>query len=163
LLFQTFFLCIGITYLSLLLLDLLISNLLSSISALVFKLGQNLSIIRRSILLKQKFPLILLLQSTDLSDLKHFTILTFIRAQSFHILPLLIKNSHFYLSQRTKLSVLTCFLPIGLLFFRTNLHKLSRVLCTRATDLHIEISQFKVGSSHKASSFSVSSNHIFRS
>jgi hypothetical protein len=39
--------------------DLFISNLLSSSCALVFRLGQNLSNIPRSILSKQKFPLIL--------------------------------------------------------------------------------------------------------
>jgi hypothetical protein len=54
-----FFLCIGITYLSLFLSDLFISYLLSSSCALVFRLGQNLSNIPRSILSKQKFPLIL--------------------------------------------------------------------------------------------------------
>jgi hypothetical protein len=59
LLVQKFFLCIGITYLSLFLSDLFISYLLSSNCALAFKLGQNLSNIPRSILSKQTFPLIL--------------------------------------------------------------------------------------------------------
>jgi hypothetical protein len=135
LLVQTFFLCIGITYLSLFLSDLLISNLLSSINYLVFKIRQNLSNIPKSILLKQKFSLILLLQSTKISNLELFNILTFIKAQSLQILPLLIRNSHFYLSQSTKLSNLTSFLQIILLFFSSELVKLSRVLRTGATDL----------------------------
>jgi hypothetical protein len=59
LLVQKSFLCIGITYLSLFLSGLFISNLLSSSCALVFRLGKNLSSIPRSILSKQKFPLIL--------------------------------------------------------------------------------------------------------
>jgi hypothetical protein len=53
------FLCIGITYVSLFLLDLFISNLISSSCTLVFRLGKNLSSIPRSIPSKQKFPLIL--------------------------------------------------------------------------------------------------------
>jgi hypothetical protein len=59
LLVQKFFLCIGITYLSLFLSDLFKSNLLSSICTLVFRLGQNLSNIPKSILSKKQFPLIL--------------------------------------------------------------------------------------------------------
>jgi hypothetical protein len=59
LLVQQLFLCIGITYLSLVLSDLFISNLISSSCALVFRLGQNLSNIPRSILSKQNFSLIL--------------------------------------------------------------------------------------------------------
>jgi hypothetical protein len=74
---------------SLFLLDLVILNLLSSINNLVFKLGQNLSNILRFIFLKQKFPLILLLQSTNLSDL-----------ELFH---------YSYLNQRTELLDLTSF------------------------------------------------------
>jgi hypothetical protein len=115
LLVHTFFLCIGLTYLSLFLSDLLISSLLSYISALVFKLGHNLSNIPRSILVKQNFPLILLLQCTKLSDLQ--------------ILPL------FFLAQ--------------------SFHRSSRMLHTRETDLHTELSQFQVESLHKASSSSV--------
>jgi hypothetical protein len=61
LLVQKFFLCIGITYLSIFLSDLFISHLLSSSCALVFRLGKNMSNIPRSILSKQKFPLILTL------------------------------------------------------------------------------------------------------
>jgi hypothetical protein len=96
LLVQTFFLCIGITYLSLFLLDLLISNLLFSSYALVFKLGQNLSNIPRSIFLKQKFPLILLSVENKAS-----------RYKTFH---------YSYLFQRKKHSDLTSFLQIRLLF-----------------------------------------------
>jgi hypothetical protein len=59
LLVQTFFLCIGITYISLFLSDILTSNLLSSNYALVFKLGQNLSNIPRSIISKHTFSLII--------------------------------------------------------------------------------------------------------
>jgi hypothetical protein len=58
LLVQKFFLCIGITYLSLSLSNLFRSTL-SSNCALVFRLGQNLSNIPRFILSKQKIPLML--------------------------------------------------------------------------------------------------------
>jgi hypothetical protein len=63
LLVQKFFLCIGITYFSLFLSNLFISTL-SYNYTLAFRLGQNLSNITRFILPKQKFPLILLYQST---------------------------------------------------------------------------------------------------
>jgi hypothetical protein len=75
--------------------------------ALVFRLGQNLSNIPRSILLKQKFPLILPL--------------TFIRSTKLQILPLFFR--------------LTSLLS-------TELHKSSRILCTKATDLCTELSLF---------------------
>jgi hypothetical protein len=115
LLVQKFFLCIGITYLSLFLSDLFISNLLSSSCALVFRLGQNLSNIPRSILSKKIF----------------FTYLTFIRAQSFKILPLFFR-SDFFLS--------------------TELHKSSRILCTKQ-QIYAQSFLFS----------SVPNNHSFRS
>ena len=61
---QTFFLCIGIIYLSLFLSDLFISNFLSSNNALVFRLGQNLSSIPKFILQKQNI-------STYLTSIEH--------------------------------------------------------------------------------------------
>jgi hypothetical protein len=48
-------------------------------------------------------------------------------------------------------------------FLSTKLHRSSKILRTRETDLHIDISQFQVRSSHIASSFSVPNNHSFRS
>jgi hypothetical protein len=105
LLVQKFFLCIGITYLSLILSDLFISHLLSSWCALVFRLERNLSIIPRSILSKQKFPLILPLSENK--DLRYYL---------------------FY-SDRTSL-------------LSTKIHKSSRVLRTRETGLHTELSLF---------------------
>jgi hypothetical protein len=103
LLVQTFFLCIGITYLSLFLSDLFISNLLSSNCALVFRLGQNLSNIPRFILSKQKFSLIL--------------------PFSEH------KASISYLFSSDQTSLLSI-----------ELHKSSRILHTKATDLHTKLS-----------------------
>jgi hypothetical protein len=60
------------TYISLFLSDLFISNILSSNCALVFRLGQNLSYIPRSILSKQKFHLSYLSQSTNIQYLTSF-------------------------------------------------------------------------------------------
>jgi hypothetical protein len=105
LLVQQLCLCIGITYLSLFLSDLFISYLLSSSYALVFRLGPNLSNIPRSILSKQKFPLILPL--SEHKDLR----------------------SYLFPSDQTSL-------------LSTNIHKSSRVLCTRAIDLRTELSLF---------------------
>jgi hypothetical protein len=68
LLVQKFFLCIGITYLSLVLSNLFRSTL-SSNCTLAFRLGQNLSNIPRFMLSKQKFPLILFYLSTKILPL----------------------------------------------------------------------------------------------
>ena len=67
---QKSFLCIRITYISQFLSNLLISNILSSNYALVSRLGQNLSNVPRSVLSKQKFPLILPLSTHK--DFKYY-------------------------------------------------------------------------------------------
>jgi hypothetical protein len=87
---QTLFLCIGITYLSLLLSDLFISNLLSSNNALVFQLGQNLSIIPKFMLL----------------ETKNFTYLTSIENKDFRSKTF----NYSYLYQSTEHTYLTSFL-----------------------------------------------------
>jgi hypothetical protein len=86
----------GITYISLFLSDLLISNLVSSICALFFRLGIFLSNITRSIFLKQKFLLVLVSTEHKAS-----------RYKTFH---------YSYLCQSTRLQDLTSFLQIRLLF-----------------------------------------------
>jgi hypothetical protein len=97
-----------------------------------------------SMLLKQKFPLILLL-----TKCKAYR--SYLFKKQFSLLPLLEKKSF-----RSYLFSLDPTLILG-----TELHKLSRVLQTKALDLHIEISKFQVRYSHIASSFSVPNNHNF--
>jgi hypothetical protein len=88
LLVQKYFLFIRITYLSQFLSDLLISNLLSFNCALFFRIGQNLSNIPRSILSKQKFPLIL-----PLTEHKAFR--SYLFNQNFSLFLPLLENKAF--------------------------------------------------------------------